>query len=67
MVSSLTSVLAWNSTSRSVVSLDGSLGLDSGDTQHDTVFPIPETDVNFTLLPSSPNSASVAAGKTSFL
>lgn len=41
VLSSLTSVLVWNSSSRSAGCLDGSLGLDSGDTQHDTVFPIP--------------------------
>lgn len=63
MVSSLTSLLACNSSSRSAVSLDGNLGLDSGDTQHDTVFPIPKAAVNFTLLQSRPKSANVAAGK----
>lgn len=54
VLSSLTSVLVWNSSSRSAGCLDGSLGLDSGETQHDTVFPIPEPGIRFTLLQPSP-------------
>lgn len=41
LLSSLTSVLVRNSSSRSAGCLDGSLGLDSGETQHETVFPMP--------------------------
>lgn len=61
MLSSLTSVLVWNSSNRSAGCLEGSLGLDSGETQHDTVFPIPKPGVSLTLFQPSPSSANISS------
>lgn len=59
VLSSLTSVLVWNSSSRSAGCLEGNLGLDSGETQHDTVFPIPKQSLSFANFFSQPSSANI--------
>ena len=66
MLSSLTSVLVRNSSSRSAGCLDGSLGLDSGETQHDTVFPIPNGRKLHTIAAKSKYCIYLKLAKVSF-